>query len=165
MIPRRVAVSVLALLFFCLAACNRSKTVSTSNGEVKVEESGKPGQSTLTFTDNKGAKVVIASEGSKLPDDYPKDVPVVAGAKVVMSSSAGTAQGTQSSLVLESPDSFDKTVAFYKKAIEDNGWKSDATVSADKMTMISATKDTRHLVVQVTDADGKASVTQSIGSK
>ena len=156
----RIAVISLALL---LAACCRSKTVSTPNGDVKVEESGK--QSTVTFTGKDGEKMTIASEGTKLPDDYPKDVPVVSGAKIVMATSANTADSSGFSLILESADSFDKTVAFYKKAIADNGWKSDATVAAEKMTMLSATKDTRQMVVQIGESDGKCSVTQTVGKK
>ena len=156
MITHRIVVVSLALL---LAGCSRSKTISTPNGNVKVEESGN--QSTVTVTGENGAKVTIAGEGTKLPDDYPKDVPVVGGAKIVMVTSAPDG----SSLIMESPDSFDKTVAFYKQAIADNGWKSDATVAAEKMTMYSATKDTRHLVVQVGESDGKCSVTQSVGKK
>lgn len=162
MIKHRIAVISIALF---LAGCTRSKTVSTPSGDVKVEESGKSGQSTVTFTGKDGAKMTIAAEGTKLPDDYPKDVPVASGAKIVMATSVNNADNNGSSLVLESPDSCDKTVAFYKKALADNGWKSEATVAAETMTMFTATKDTRQLAVQITDSDGKCSVTQTVGKK
>lgn len=148
-----------------MAGCNRSKTVSTSNGDVKVEETGKDGQAKLTFTGKNGESMTINSEGSKLPDDYPKDVPVAGGAKIVMATSVNNADNKGSSLILEAADNFDKTVAFYKKGLTDNGWKTDATISAENMTMLTASKDTRQLVIQIGQSDGKTSVTQSLGVK
>ncbi len=73
MFIHRIVVISLVLL---MAGCNRSKTVSNSNGNVKVEESGKDGQSKVTVTGKNGESMTINSEGGKLPDDYPKDVPV-----------------------------------------------------------------------------------------
>ena len=148
-----------------MVGCNRSKTVSTPSGDVKVEESRKAGQSAVTFTGKNGETMTINSEGSKLPDDYPKDVPVVSGAKIVMATSVNNADNKGSSLVLESADSFDKTVAFYKKGLADQGWKIDATIAAENMTMFTAEKDTRQLAIQVGQSDGKCSVTQTLGVK
>ena len=162
MFTHRVFIVSIALL---LTACNRSKTVSTSNGEVKVEESGKDGKSTVTFTGKNGESMTINAEGSKLPDNYPKDVPVAAGAKIVMATSVDSGDSKGASLILEAADNPDKTVAFYKKSLADNGWKVEATMASEQMTMFSATKDTRQLVIQVGQADGKTSVTQTLGYK
>ena len=162
MFTHRIVVLSLVLL---LAGCSRSKTVSTPNGDVKVEESGKAGQSSVTFSGKNGESVTINSEGGKLPDDYPKDVPVAAGAKIVMATSANTADNQGSSLVLEAADSFDKTVTFYKKGLADNGWKIEGTISGENMTMLTAAKDNRQLVVQIGESDGKCSVTQNLGVK
>jgi hypothetical protein len=144
-----------------MAGCNRSKTVSTPSGDVKVEESGNAGQSAGTFTGKNGETMTINPAGSKLPDDYPKDVPVAGGAKIVMATSVN--DNKSSSLVLESADSFDKTVAFYKKGLADNGWKIDGTISGENMTMLTAVKDTRQLVVQIGESEGKCSVRQTLG--
>src|SRR6267142_4049588 len=162
MFTHRIVVISLVLL---MAGCNRSKTVSTPSGDVKVEESGKAGQSTVTVTGKNGETMTINPEGSKLPDDYPKDVPVASGAKIVMATSMNTADNKGSSLVLESADSLDKTVAFYKKGLADNGWKIDGTISGENMTMLTAAKDTRQLVVQIGESEGKCSITQSLGIK
>ena len=147
-----------------MVGCNRSKTVSSPSGDVKVEETGKAGQSTVTFTGKNGESMTINSEGGKLPDDYPKDVPVASG-KIVMATSVNNADNKGSSLVLESADSLNKTVAFYKKGLADNGWKIDATISGENMTMLTADKDTRQLVLQIGESEGKCSVTQSLGVK
>ena len=155
------AVSLLLLV----AGCNRSKTVSTPNGDVKVEESGNAGQSKVTFTGKNGESMTINSEGGKIPDDYPKDVPVASGAKIVMATSVNNTDNQGSSLVLEPPEGCDKTVAFYKKGLADNGWKTDSTISGEKMTMLTAAKDTRQLVIQIGESEGKCSVTQHLGTK
>ena len=162
MFTHRIVVLSLVLL---LAGCSRSKTVSTPNGDVKVEESGKAGQSSVTVTGKNGETMTINSEGGKLPDDYPKDVPVASGAKIVMATSANTADNQGSSLVLETADSFDKTVTFYKKGLADNGWKIEGTISGENMTMLTAAKDNRQLVVQIGESNGKCSVTQNLGVK
>jgi hypothetical protein len=162
MFTHRIVVIFLVLL---VPGCSRSKTVSTPNGDVKVEESGKAGQSAVTVTGKNGETMTINSEGSKLPDDYPKDVPVASGAKIVMATSVNNADNKGSSLVLESADSFDKTVAFYKKGLADNGWNVDATILGEKMTILTAAKDSRQLVVQIGESEGKCSVTQSLGVK
>src|SRR5258705_8197923 len=110
-----------------MAGCKGSKSVSTPSGDVKVEESGKAGQSKVTVTGKNGESMTINSEGGKLPDDYPKDVPVASGAKIVMATSVNTADNKGATLILESADSLDKAVAFYKKGLADNGWKTEAT--------------------------------------
>ena len=152
------------LMLVLTVGCNRSKTISTANGDVKVEENGKSGQSTVTVTGQDGAKMTIASQGAKIPDDYPKDAPVASG-KVVMVTSVDNGDSNGSSMVLESSDNCEKTIAFYKKGLSDNGWTVSATIATEQMTMLTATKDTRQMVVQIADSDGKCSVTQHVGTK
>lgn len=150
---------------FVLAACNRSKTISTPSGDVKVEESGKNGQSTVTFTGKEGEKFTINSEGGKVPDDYPKDVPVAGGAKVMMATTATNEGNTGTSLILESTDSHEKVLAFYKKGLADNGWKIETTISQPNVTIIAASKDKRNLSLQIGESEGKTSITQIVASK
>ena len=84
---------------------------------------------------------------------------------LVMATSINDADTKGSSIVLESAESFDKTVAFYKKGLADNGWKIDGTISGENTTMLTAAKDTRQLVVQIGESEGKCSVRQSLGVK
>jgi hypothetical protein len=163
MITHRLAVLSLTLLL--AAGCSRSKTYSTPEGSVTVHDNGKPGQSAVTITGNNGEKMTINSEGAKLPDGYPKDVPVASGAKIVMATSVDNKTTHGSYLVLESADSLEKNLAFYKQGLADNGWKIDATVSQPQITIISATKDTRELSLSLQQAEGKCTVTQSVAVK
>lgn len=160
---RRLAVLSLVLLF--VAGCNRSKTYSTPEGSVTVHDSGKAGQSAVTITGRNGEKMTIDSEGTKLPDDYPKDVPVASGAKIVMATSVDDKTTHGSHLVLESTDSLEHVLAFYKKGIADNGWKINTSISQPQVTIIAAEKDTRELSLSLQQSDGKCTVTQSVAAK
>jgi len=155
-------------LFLCLClsvGCSRSKTISTPSGNVTVEENNKSGESAVTIKDNNGATLTINSAGTKIPDDYPKDVPVASGSKVMMAASVNNSTNNGSNLVLECTDNMDKLVSFYKKGLTDNGWKIEATISQDKMTMFTASKDKRALSVHIQEEEGKSTVTQTVGTK
>ena len=157
--------TLLVLALLMTAGCSRSKTYSTPGGSVTVNDNGKPGQSAVTITGNNGEKMTINSEGTKLPDDYPKDVPVASGAKIVMSTSVDNKTTKGSHLVLESTDSLDKITEFYKKGLADNGWKISATFAQPQMTIITAAKDNRELSLSVQQGDGKSTITQSVATK
>ena len=147
-----------------IAGCSRSATYVTPDGKVVVSQ-GKPGEGQVTVTGKDGTKVTMNSQGGKVPDDYPKDVPVASNAKVVMSSSANTAQGPSSYLMLETADTADNLVAFYKKGLADNGWTISSTGTFGEMSMIGASKDKRELAVQIVESNGKRAVTQTVATK
>jgi hypothetical protein len=159
----RIAVLTLAVL---IAGCSRSTTYVTPDGKVVVQQSGKPGQGQVTITGKDGAKMTMNAQGGKLPDDYPKDVPVAPNVKIVMSTSVNNAETQGVNLMLESTDTLDNLVAFYKKAIADNGWTIDSTTALSaEMTMFGASKDKRQLAVQIMDSNGKRTVTQTVATK
>ena len=112
----------------------------------------------MTFTGKDGQKVVIDSGGGKIPDDYPKDLPVYAGAKVIMSQSA-TEKNTHN-LVLESSDPADKIADYYKKSLESNGWKIEGSMNMGEMNMFTAVKDKRQAIVQVMNSSEKRTINQ-----
>jgi diadenosine tetraphosphatase ApaH/serine/threonine PP2A family protein phosphatase len=111
-----------------------------------VEQKGKD-VSSMTFTGKDGQKVVMDVGNGKLPADYPKDVPVYDGAKVILSQSAS--EKNTHNLVLESNDPPEKIAEFYKKGLESNGWKIESTMNMGEMSMFTASKDKRQAVVQV----------------
>ena len=73
-----------AIVMVSGAACKRSSTYTTKDGSMTVEQKGKE-VSSMTFTGKDGQKVTMdLGGGAKIPADYPKDVPVYDGAKVIM---------------------------------------------------------------------------------
>ena len=151
-----------AIVAIAGAACKKSNTYSTNDGSMTVEQKGKD-VSSMTFTGKDGQKVVMDVGGGKVPGDYPKDVPVYDGAKVIMSQS--TNEKNMQNLVLESNDPAGKIAEFYKKGLESNGWKIEGTMNMGEMNMFTATKDKRQAVVQVVNAADKRTITQILSDK
>jgi hypothetical protein len=161
--PRRPLGALLcAGLLLAGAACSRSRTITTADGKVSYQEKGKDA-GTVTVTGKDGQSATLNFNQNKVPDDYPKDVPIYNPAKVVMSQSASDKNARN--LMLESPDASDKIVDFYKKGLEGNGWKTESTMATAQLTMLTATKDKREVVLQITDAGDKRGVMQVVSDK
>ena len=104
------------------------------------------------------------TEGSaKLPDDFPKDVTVPKTAKITMATAVNNGPSVGFQVAYDLPASTDAIVAFLKKGLTDNGWtvNQTSTLSAT-LTSMGATKERRELNVQIVDADGKRSVTETV---
>jgi hypothetical protein len=144
------------------SACSRGTTYTSKDGSVTVEKKGND-QSSMTFTGKDGQKVEINTGGGKVPDDYPKDMPVYEGTKVVMSQSAN--EKNTHTLVLESSDPADKISDFYKKGMESNGWKIDSSMNMGQMNMVTASKDNHQAVLQVMNGPDKRTINQVLSDK
>ncbi len=142
-------------------ACTR-RTYSTGDGSVTVEQKGKDA-STMKFTGRDGKQVSIDMNAGAVPSDYPKDAPVYKNAKVIMAQSMSEKNGRH--LMLETADAAPKIVEFYKKELEANGWKTDASMDMGAMSMITANKGNRQIVVQVIGDNDKRSINQTLSDK
>src|SRR5438105_116265 len=105
---------IAALAVLC-AACGRSTVYSGKDGSVTVEQKGSEG-SIVKFTDKNGQSVTVNSAGGQVPADYPADVPVYPGAKVVTTQSAS--QKHMVNLIMETQDEVAAITDFYKKGLE-----------------------------------------------
>ena len=143
------------------AACKRSSTYTTRDGSVTVQEHGKDAGS-MTFTGKNGEKVAINMSGGKVPDDYPKDVPLY-NAKVIMANSSSE-KHTQH-LMMESEDTAEKIAEFYKKGLDSNGWKTEGTMNMGEMNMFTASKNNRQLVIQISNVADKRTISQILTDK
>jgi hypothetical protein len=161
--PRRPFGALLAAgLLLAGTACSRTHTVSTADGKVSYQDKGKDAGA-ITVTGKDGKTATLSFNQNKVPDDYPKDLPVYSPAKVVMSQSAS--ENHTRNLMLESPDAVDKIVDFYKKGLDSNGWKTESTMTTAQLTMLTATKDQRQAVLQITDSGDKRGVMQVVSDK
>lgn len=158
----RPAIALLAGCLPLFTACSRSHTVTTSDGKITYKEKDKDAAS-VTVTGKDGQTATLDFNQNKVPDDYPKDLPVYASGKVMMSQSASDKNAR--SLMLESSDPSDKIASFYKKELDSKGWKTESTVSTGQMNMISASKDQKQLMIQITDSGEKRSIMQLVSDK
>jgi len=161
--PRRPLNTLLAIsLMFAGAPCSRSHTVSTADGKVSYQEKGKDA-GTVTVTGKDGQTATVNFNQNKVPDDYPKDVPIYSPAKVVMSQSIS--EKNARTLMLESTDAADKLVDFYKKGLDGNGWKTESTMTTAQLTILTTTKDRKQVLLQISDNGAKRSVMQVVSDK
>ena len=73
--PRPLGALLAAGLLLAGIACSRSHTFSTSDGKVSYTDKGKDA-GTVTVTGKDGKSATLSYNQNKVPDDYPKDVPV-----------------------------------------------------------------------------------------
>ena len=118
------AITVVMLGVAGFAACggSDSKTIETKDGKVTVNKKG----NSVTIEGENGAKATFG--GTKVPDNFPSEVPLPKGLK--LKSAAGGTQGTKTFFSLgyelgsKSPDD---VVAAYKTQLEDAGFTINGT--------------------------------------
>jgi hypothetical protein len=96
--------------------------------------------------DNQGRDVVYDAKSGKVPDNWPSDVPVYPGV-TVKASLQGNGNRT---LVLESTDSPEKVVAFYKGKL--SGMKQEADMNMNGSMMLSFDDTPKQRKVLITAA-------------
>ena len=126
LIPLVIALTVIPLIGL---GCNPGKTAvesaieSQTGGKVNINEQG----GTINFQGQKGETITVGSEESgsvAIPADFPTDMPVYAGAKVLavyQSKAEGTAN-----LSLTTSDAADKVTTWYEDQFK--SWKQETTM-------------------------------------
>ena len=149
---KRLTVGTVLLGGLMFAGCGGAETKPSDPTAPKPAAPAAPTTPTSVTTPSGNA-----STGS-LPADFPKDVPIYAGAEIV---SAATTGGTVGA-VLATPDTPEKVADFYKSELEKNGWAKPQAVNMAGTSTMTATKEKRLVSVGITKgADGKTSI--SIG--
>lgn len=145
---------VIAMTVLCAFAfgCGKSeKTYKTAEGEVKVKE--KSGEVTYEATTKDGGKFTMAAndKGVALPDNFPKDVPILKGATVKVAMT----QGKQMVVHLHVSGSVADAAKYYTDELKGQGWEIETTMNMGDSSMVSAKKDKRQCaVVAAKQSDG-----------
>ena len=95
-------------------------------GEVQLDSS----KGTLSVKTDKGS-LEVNGAGGKVPDSWPKDVPIYPGSKVLVS----MANEGQQVLSLETPDSPEKAVEYYKAQLA--SMKQEALMTTEQQSMLA----------------------------
>ncbi|MDD5437730.1 MAG: hypothetical protein PHC70_01130 [Patescibacteria group bacterium] len=170
-----VAAGVLALLSLYGLGCNpfqkAQETISNKIGENVAEgllgkATGgkvdiKDGGNTVTYKDNENGGTTSFGEDIKLPDDFPKSVPIYPGAKI--GGVTVSRQGNPSAwVVFSSADEVKKVTDWYEQQTKDKGWKQDSSMTIDKAEIRTYVKDNEKIGISVSPSDdeskGKSSV-------
>jgi hypothetical protein len=93
----------------------------------------------VTIETKDGTATYSGGSGSKLPDNFPKDVHVHEGATILAAVSAPGGFTVN----MESADASDKILGGIKSKMSGFGWKEEATISQEKNFMITYKKGER----------------------
>jgi hypothetical protein len=168
---RKVVTAVLvAAAAFGATAC--SQAVERVAEKAIEEQTG--GNADVDITKD-GAKIQT-KDGSasintgELPADFPKDVPIPKGAKVVAGSSGGKSDPVGASAALTTTEKPDDVAKFYKAKLPAEGWTVDENASAaaggvSGAESVIANKDGRTLsvVVATSPATSETSIILTVG--
>jgi hypothetical protein len=108
--------------------------IDSKTGKVKLKQKG---------PDGKESEVQLG-EGSSVPADFPKAVPIYPGAKVM--SAVTVSQGESHVVTLNTKDSTQQVLDFYKKNLA--SFKTDGELTGGDTTMLNVSND--QLTVGVT---------------
>ncbi len=111
-------------------------------GEVQIDEGG----ASFKGKDKAGREVIYDARSGKVPDDWPKDIPVYPNTKVKASLQGN---GTRT-LMMESEDSPDKVVAFYKSKL--SSLEEEASMNTNGSWLLSFKDKPGKRTVMVTAA-------------
>ncbi len=142
-----------------------SINIKGKDGEtLSIKADGADGEGgSITLGGEDGAATMKFGDQAKLPDDFPKDIPMYPGLKVLTVTSMPTEEAHI--VMAQSADALDKVAAFYKKEAAAKGWKEEMTMNQGEMHMLNYSKDGHALnvVVAKDDENGGAMVNITTG--
>jgi len=115
--------------------------VDLNNGEVKVKDKETGGEWSY-------------GENVKIPDDFPKDIPLYPGAKALSYMASGNdKKGT--TVVLQTTDDTAKAMDWYKGQMESNTWKLGDTMTISGTEFRSYTKGDNKINLTISGGQGQ----------
>jgi hypothetical protein len=147
-----------SVLLLMGAGCGQTAVETGTEAQINA---GLKGQGTVDISDNtynyksKTGDTYSMGENVKIPDDFPKDVPVYPGAKVMTAIITGADGGA--SLTMTTSDPVDKVSAWYQDQLKD--WTKAATYAYAGGETRSFTKDKDAISLSVTGENDLTTVT------
>ena len=174
--PMRAAVAVVLAPLVLAAAfalpsmgCKRLAERAAEKAEEKAIEKGTGGQ--VSINGQKGTMTIVTDAGTmtmgetaKIPDDFPKAVPVYPGAKAKMALKSASAGKEVWSVSLETTDTKDQVVAYYKANMTGYTVASAMDMGTSTMTVYQSPKYDVTMMAAAESA-GKTGITLNVASK
>lgn len=130
----------------------------------KVDLNSKDGS--LTFKDNETGNTVAWGADVKLPDDFPKELPVYPNAKIVAAAVDRSDANNASTYVLSVTDAPKVAVAWYETELKKAGWTVKTTMTMESLESRVFAKGEAQINVMSTPGDeGKTIVNASYRPK
>lgn len=149
-----------------LAGCESS--VENAMERELEEETG--GDAEVDLNEDGGMRIESEegtfTTGNKMPEDWPSDVPVYAGAEVQYTATSNPVTGQAGTvLVLLSTDTQDEVVDFYKGALVGAGWVIEGSMKSGEMVVMGASKGNRQVSVMIAGVEGGTNITLGVAQK
>ena len=154
------AVVVIAMVAFVAAfGCSRTRTIETDEGKITLTD--KTG--TVKIETEGGEALLSIGEGTKLPKDLSKDIPIYKPAEVTMSQVLDG--GKQTMLAFTTKDDLMKVTSFYESALPKEGWRIQRKMKMGPATVMMGSKGNRMLNVTVAKEDEGTVISLAFGRK
>jgi hypothetical protein len=136
------------------AGCRKREYVGPHGEKVEYDSSGK----SVTVKTPDGS-VYVGGEGVKLPEDFPKDIPVYPGAKLSASVSAAQTGTSGHMVTFATADAPEKVAAFYKGKFSTWQTAMEMASGGGKVLLLRTPDEKRSLTVVANPANGLTTVT------
>ncbi len=131
---KAIAIVVVTLSALVVGSCSKKKTYKTPSGDVTV--TGNNEQATWKAEDGTTATV---GQGVAIPDDFPKDVPMVEGANVMMATKSPKGHSVR----MQTSKKAAELVPWFKKELEGDGWTEQTATTLPNGGMFTYIKGER----------------------
>jgi len=140
---------------------NGSMSLKSKDGSESMEMKSDDKSVTVKTQDG----VFVSGDASKLPENFPKDVPTYPGAK--LNAVSAMAQNNMFNVNMASPDPMDKVAAHFKKELAAQGWTEAQTMNQEgehPVQFLNYTKGERGAMVTISRENDKTVVTVMTGN-
>ena len=146
--------AVVFATLLAMTACRKREYTGPNGETVQYDAKGK----SVTVKEKDGS-VVVSGEGVKIPEDFPKDVPVYPGSKLSSAVSAAQSGSAGHMVTLQTADPPAKVAAFYKSKF--SGWqvKMEMSSGGGKVLLLESPDEKRSITVVANPAGGQTTVT------
>ena len=151
-------ISVLAAIVLAalpaLTGCRKREYVGPHGETVQYDAKGK--SITVTTTDG---SVYVGGEGVRVPEDFPKDVPLYPGSKLASAVSAAQSGSSGHMVTLQTSDPPEKVSSFYKSKFSAWRVKMEMSSGGGKVLLLQSPDEKRSITVVANASGGQTTVT------
>jgi len=153
-----IKISIMPIILFLLTApyaCkSETETYTSKEGSVKIDRAGDKADITINTKD--GEMYSMSVNKGDLPEEWPSEIPVIAGGSIVFSQT--DAKGMTQQVSIETKQSAKDALEFYKKTFTSTGWNVENTMSMPQLQILNAKKDVSEIMLQIAEDEDKTHI-------
>ena len=165
---KHLLLCVLAVMMPWVIACGKAEEKAAEKMIEKAIEKQGGGKADVDLSGQRFSaktdegEVEISTKGDvKIPSDFPKDVHVYKGAKVLMAGKQ--AEGMM--LTLETGDGMEKVSEIYADRMVEAGWTEESSMNMGRAALLVFAKGDKMATVTVTGVGSKCQIMLVVGGK